>query len=112
MDGVLNTGAAGDDVVGTGVAGGAYPYLAGFDAVDQPGIAGQGNPNPPGAFLNHFVVKYTNAGNTVIYDPSYGAGPYNNENAHENAAIDGIISGSAVKTNNATVQELTYNPYK
>jgi len=90
------------------LAGTPYPYVTGGDARDQPGIPGQGNSNPLGAFENHYIVKY----NGKIYDASYGAGPFNTENDHENAAIDGIYSSSMRRTvarkQDPTKQELKY----
>jgi hypothetical protein len=54
----------------------------------MPGIPGQSNPNPPPAFFNHFIVVY----NLALYDPSYGAGPFNNQLlSWEDAAIDGLF---------------------
>jgi hypothetical protein len=35
---------------------------------DEPGLPGQGDPNPTGWLTNLFVVKYANS----VYDPSYG----------------------------------------
>jgi hypothetical protein len=49
---------------------------------DQPGVAGQSQPNPPSAFANHVVVKIGNA----LYDPSYGR-PYANVAAFKAAMI-------------------------
>jgi len=42
-----------------------------------------------------------------VYDPSYGAGPFPSELAHEQAAKDGIKSGNSAKKPAAT-QELQY----
>ncbi|HVP10667.1 MAG TPA: hypothetical protein VMV94_05695, partial [Phycisphaerae bacterium] len=104
-NGVIDSTLGGDDtyVVGT-PGGGMYPYSIGSSASNLPGVQGQDNPEPPEAFYNHFIVRYSGQ----IYDPSYGAGPFPTENSHENAAIDGIRSGSAAKTNNPQVQELYY----
>ena len=73
---------------------------------DQLGMAGQHNDDPPGAFWNHFIVRYDGR----FYDPSYGAGPFASENEHENAAIDGIRSGPLAKKNDPVLQELLYLP--
>jgi hypothetical protein len=105
-NGVIDSTLGGDDtyVVGT-PGGGSYPYTIGSSASNLPGIPGEDNPEPPESFYNHFIVKYGGQ----IYDPSYGAGPYPTENAHENAAIDGIRSGSSAKINNPQLQELSYD---
>lgn len=105
-NGAINSTLGGDDtyVVGS-PGGGTYPYTIGSSASNLPGIPGEDNPEPPEAFYNHFIVKYGGQ----VYDPSYGAGPYPSENAHENAAIHGIRSGSSAKTNNPQIQELYYN---
>jgi hypothetical protein len=110
-NGALNSTPQGDDQAQDGLfAGTHYPYLV-FDATgqpdgdvaNQPGVEGQGNPEPPESFRNHWVVKI----GSQVYDPSYGIGPYPSEVAHENAAIDGISAGSRVKKNDAA-QELQY----
>ncbi len=106
-DGVLNSTTAGDDTDQDGVFQGTpYPYLQGYDAVNLIGIPGQGNPEPPEVFLNHFITLYGGE----YWDPSYGAGPYASQNDHENAAIDGIVSGQRAKKNDVAVQELRYMP--
>jgi len=51
------------------------------------GVPGQGNPNPPPAFENHFIIKYGGR----YYDPSYGAGPVADQHAWEAASIDGVL---------------------
>jgi len=110
---VLNTTPANDDTLENGtLSPGSYNYIVGIDAFDEDGISGLNNSNPPETFVNHFVVKYGGK----IYDPSYGAGPFDSENSHENAAIDGIIKSVkigtgkiyTIKINNAESQELTY----
>jgi len=117
-NGVLDsTPQSGDYVSNATYSGTLYPYLIyqrspgqfgnpGGDVADQLGIPGQANPDPPGIFLNHYVVEY----NSKVYDPSYGAGPFNSENDHENAAIDGIRYLSQAKKNDPAVQELLYTP--
>lgn len=45
-----------------------------------------------------------------MYDPSYGAGPYDIEILHENAAIDGISHEDGwVLIHDPAVQELKYD---
>lgn len=55
------------------------------ETVDQLGAPAQGNPDPPGGFFNHYIIRYSNA----YFDPSCGAGPYQSEIAWENASVDG-----------------------
>jgi hypothetical protein len=118
-DGSLATAPAGDDVAQDGYfAGSTYPYLTDTaktlpvigDAVDQHpgrrGLRGQKNADPPGAFQSHWVVSYSGK----IYDPSYGAGPFNSTMDYENAAIDGITSGNRARKNDPTRQEVTFTP--
>ncbi len=67
----------------------SFTHARGTECVELPGIPGQSNANPPPAFENHFIVRYAG----TYYDPSYGAGPYANPLAWENAAIDGLTQG-------------------
>ncbi len=110
-DRVRNPGAQGFLVkkwdFGTPSGTGHYPYLLDHDVLDETGIPGQDNDNPPGGFKDHFVVRQ-NGGQ--IYDPSYGVGPYTPDSAHENAAIDGIYDGPWARPQDPGVQELTYSP--
>jgi len=65
----------------------AAPYTHLFHEVyDGVGVAGQGNPNPPPAFYNHFIVKYDNK----YYDPSYGGGPFRTREQWEDRSLDGF----------------------
>ena len=126
-NGVLNSTPGGDDGPAVdGIHNGSnYPYVlysytsggvtSGVDygdCAEQTGVAGQGtgNTNPPPAFGNHYVVKYGGK----IYDPSYGNDPYNSEDEHENASIDGIVAAIGgelrAKKNNPTTKELDYSP--
>ncbi len=118
-NGLLSAIKAGDDTIQAGmVIGDRYPYKlylgdltdpgGGYGSIDgdcanQPGIAGQDTVEPPEFFQNHFIVRY----GTQLYDPSYGAGPFSSEIAHENAAIHGISTGTRAKKN-AVEQELKY----
>ena len=54
---------------------------------DLTGIPGQRNPDPPGGFYNHFIVRIDGK----FLDPSYGAGPFTTHAAWEAAAIDGLF---------------------
>jgi hypothetical protein len=65
-----------------------YSYLADVDLTNEQGDPGQGNPNPPGNFVLHHVVKY----GSRYYDPSYGSGPFANEDDWENRCLDGFLT--------------------
>ena len=56
-----------------------------WDAIDQSGIAGQGNINPLAVFSTHALVQI----GTQIYDPSYGTGPFTSILDWENNSVDG-----------------------
>lgn len=83
-----------------------FPFVVGLSAINLPGIAGQDNPEPPGSFGNHFIVKLLGK----FYDPSYGGNPYDTEDAHENAAISGLLKGVLARRADGSVSELTYIP--
>jgi hypothetical protein len=110
-NGILNSIISGNDTYQDGLYNGTnYPYVTGYDTIDQNGVKGQGNNDPPGAFGNHFVCII----NSSIYDPSYGIGP-KTLTEHENEAIDGILgsidgvySGYRCKKDNDTITELKY----
>ena len=108
-NGVLDSSASGDDIIKEGFLIGDTPYLVNYDVIDQEGIPGQGNANPPGIFKNHFIVRYSG----VYYDPSYGSGGFPSSTAHEEASIDGIcivLSSYQVAKKKGTSVELSYNP--
>jgi hypothetical protein len=50
------------------------------------GIPGHGQDNPQFDFGDHVVVSYGGK----YYDPSYGVGPYDNDQAYLTAALDGL----------------------
>jgi hypothetical protein len=114
-NGVLDSSPSGADIVADGTfPNSLYPYVPGdpgFDAIDQPGVAGQGNPNPPGAFLNHFVLSYGGQ----IYDPSYGSGPFSSGLQHELFSFDGVEAcdpnGNCQAKKKANTQEMLYTPW-
>lgn len=63
---------------------------------DKPGAPGQGHDNqeghdnPKSDFTNHALVVYqTSAQNSLIYDPSYGTGPFKSMIEWEDASLDG-----------------------
>jgi hypothetical protein len=74
---------------GAGSRPAPFTHKMGTECVEQPGIPGQRNPNPPPAFYNHFIVI---SGGT-FYDPSYGSNPVTTQSVWENGAIDGLFSG-------------------
>ena len=58
---------------------------------DLIGLPGQGNQDPRAFFENHAIVGYKKLdGSYVYYDPSYGTGAFANEEAWENASVDGF----------------------
>jgi hypothetical protein len=73
-------------------SGTALTHQYGVNCRRQPGVAGQGNANPPAAFQNHFIVLYTPTGR--FYDPSYGTSAVD-QTAWEAAAIDGLSHETA-----------------
>ena len=55
-------------------------------AIDHPGIPGQGTANPEiKGFGNHFLVEFKG----LLYDPSYGIGPFQNLLYWQTASIAG-----------------------
>lgn len=67
-----------------------WTHRMGIDVVNQPGIPGQRNPEPPPAFFNHFIV--THGG--LLYDPSYGGGPFASQAIWETGGLDGLFAGA------------------
>jgi hypothetical protein len=75
------------------------------DLVDELGVAGQGNANPPGGFQNHFLVRYGGK----YYDPSYGTGPFATLLAWEQASVAGYgwaVNSECVKADSEDDQEM------
>ena len=64
--------------------------------LDAAGLAGQNNANPPGLFVSgdHALVTYTSptTRQTVIYDPSYGSGPFASVRAWADASLAGFAT--------------------
>lgn len=52
--------------------------------------AGQNSPNPPPAFINHFIVRLEQIGIDLFFDPSYGSVPVGNWQAWVNISIAGL----------------------
>jgi hypothetical protein len=89
------------------------PELEHADVIDLAGVPGQGNQNPPGAFVNHFVVIRKG----TVYDPSYGVFA-TNTSAYENLTMAGWVRICLVENwghvgyatpQDPTVDELTFN---
>jgi hypothetical protein len=75
---------------GRGTSGDSvYPYTS-DEVFDAPGVAGQGNRNPPPFFWDHAIVR-VGIGNQGphYFDPSYGTGPFDTLERYEFASIDG-----------------------
>jgi len=72
--------------IGTGRNPAPWTHTLRSDCVELPGVPGQQNPNPPPAFVNHFIVIHGGK----FYDPSYGSAPFNDQVAWESASIDGL----------------------
>jgi hypothetical protein len=66
-----------------------YVYVGGIDASKGYGVRGQGNPNPPSGFFQHFIVRYNDQYYDQYYDPAYGNGPRTHL-TWENEAIAGF----------------------
>ena len=64
-----------------------YRLLIPSEISPAPGTAGQGNPDPPSIFLNHFIVKWSGQ----FYDPSYGGPAYPTQEAWENGSLAGFF---------------------
>jgi hypothetical protein len=52
-----------------------FPYTT-SEVTRANGVAGQGIKNPPAFFNLHFIVKAGPSGSALLYDPSYGTGPF------------------------------------
>lgn len=90
------------------------------------GVPGQGTPEPPDFFANHFIVEYVHSeGGTTLhryFDPSYGtptvfesADPLEAQRAWETASLDGIAKTCAnrravARKENPDEQETVFRP--
>ncbi|RYZ17417.1 MAG: hypothetical protein EOO70_02010 [Myxococcaceae bacterium] len=63
----------------------SYTHEMNDDCTQLMGAAGQGNPEPPPAFYNHFIVVRGNR----FYDPSYGT-TFTTQRLWEEGSIDGL----------------------
>ncbi len=52
-----------------------FPYET-SQVTDEEGAPGQGVKNPPPFFWDHVIVKAGPKGSAMLYDPSYGTGPF------------------------------------
>jgi hypothetical protein len=73
------------------------------DITKNAGIAGQGNPNPLAAFINHVVAQVTVGGVTQFFDPSYGT-TYASVNAFETSSVAFLGLGLPTPTAGGDVQ--------
>ncbi|MDB5336927.1 MAG: hypothetical protein JWN70_2546, partial [Planctomycetaceae bacterium] len=90
------------------------------EVTNDEGLAGQGNQEPPGKFLNHFLVRWDYQDDQGVnqhwyLDPSYGIAKQSTLLAWENEALDGIATYDTTignklvgraKPNDATVLEV------
>lgn len=85
---------------GSGAQPSPWPYIISVDCNNQPGVAGQRNPEPPPSFYNHFIVQYGGQ----FYDPSYGSSVFSTQLNWENNSIDGRYKHATITINNKTYQ--------
>jgi len=91
-----------------------WPYIYPTEATDGTGVPGQNNPDPPSDFFNHFITRR----GADLLDPSYGAGPFANNNLlqWETGSIDGYVatdplnSRNVAKRDNTGIQEMRFWP--
>lgn len=90
------------------VVGGSPPrFRIGTEIVEAPGIPAQGNADPASRFIRHYIVRI----GADYYDPSYGTGPFADENAHEDAAMAAFsLDGIFAELNRLNELELEYQP--
>ena len=93
-DGVLDSKPAGDDEILDltellKLAGEDFPYINGVNAWPLAGVPGQQASNPPAGFPNHVIL---NVGG-ILYDPSYGTGPFPDHDTWEKASLAGMSTG-------------------
>lgn len=93
-NGVLDTKPAGDDAVldeseALKLAGDDFPYVPKVNTWPLEGVGGQQSTNPPPDFPNHVILNVVG----VLYDPSYGTGPFRDHAAWERASLVGLGTG-------------------
>jgi hypothetical protein len=71
---------------GPGSQGAPFTHEGNTECVKDDGLPGQGKSDPQFTFNDHALVLYGG----LIYDPSYGVGPYADVKAWETAAIAGL----------------------
>ncbi len=74
------------------IPGSLYTYK-GAASLKMNGAPGQGKTNPQFDFGDHVVLKH----NGKLYDPSYGLGPYPDDQSYFAAALDGLGSWTSGK---------------
>lgn len=61
------------------------------ECIAQPGLPGQGSPEPPSAFYRHFLVAIDVApALTLYFDPSYGHGPFAGKDDWQFSSVAGF----------------------
>jgi len=90
-DGVLDTQPAGDDTIldeseALKLAGADFPYLPKVNIWPLEGVGGQQTTNPPPDFPNHVILSVGG----ILYDPSYGTGPFPDHASWEKASLIGM----------------------
>lgn len=102
------------EFTGAGISPGTAPfvYVITVDAKNKDGMPGQGQDEPPPAFVYHYIVEY----GSEYYDPSYGEGPFGTQSEWENGCVDGFYKlgtymgqsgvGLAMKNDEAVVQTI------
>ena len=85
-----------------------WTHVYGKQCVLEHKAPGQGNPDPPPRFWNHYIVWIDG----VYYDPSYGSGPFTSQGAWENGSIDGLLDSRAPEWMCGFDKSLPPNPTK
>jgi len=84
-------------------------------SVTGSGPVGQNNPSPPGIFTagDHALVIAGGAGSEVIYDPSYGAGPFTSVQGWASQSLAGwarVLAGCRPGVSTCIVLARPYKP--
>ncbi len=96
-------------------------YATNPTVVDERGIEGQSNPDPPANFKNHYIYEYPYVDDNAMifkyWDPSYGSGPFIDDRDYEdgpNSPIEGLRMSTLnlyeAFLNDKNVKELQFTP--